>query len=77
MTQAFLHNGTAKMEIRLEKLMALGVPCTMSAVTPYCVMIIARIRSAAAFLRSGGFASSRVYVESLQPSDEQSSFLLQ
>jgi len=24
MTQAFLHNGTAKMEIRLEKLMAAG-----------------------------------------------------
>jgi len=73
MTQAFLHNGTAKMEIRLEKLMAAGrsvhdVRCYAVLRHDHC----ANSFCGRPFFRSGGFGEvPRVYVESLQPSDEQ------
>src|SRR5258706_9468215 len=73
MTQAFLHNGTAKMEIRLEKLMAAGrsvhdVRCYAVLRHDHC----ANSFCGRPFFRSGGFGEvPKVYVESLQPSDEQ------
>src|SRR5258708_20040066 len=73
MTQAFLHNGTAKMEIRLEKLMAAGrsvhdVRCYAVLRHDHC----ANSFCGRPFFRSGGFGEvPRVYVESIQPRDEQ------
>ncbi len=57
----------------------LGVPCTMSAVTPYCVMIIARIRSAAGPFFAAA-VSARFQERTLNrssPATNRSSFLLQ
>jgi hypothetical protein len=73
MTQAFLHNGTAKLEIRLKKLMA--ARRSMHDVGGYAVLRQdhrANSLCGRPFLRSGGFSQvPRVYVESLQPSDKQ------
>src|SRR5258706_11895362 len=72
MTQAFLHNGTAKMEIRLEKLMAAGrsvhdVRCYAVLRHDHC----ANSFCGRPFFRSGGFGeASRLYVESPHPPDE-------
>src|SRR5260370_12346434 len=66
MTEAFLHNGPAKMEIRLEKLMAAGrsvhdVRCYAVLRHDHC----ANSFCGRPFFRSGGFGEvSRVYVES-------------
>lgn len=73
MTQAFLHNGTAKLEIRLKKLMA--ARRSVHDVGGYAVLRQdhrANSFCGRPFLRSGGFSDfPRVYVESLQPSDKQ------
>src|SRR5260370_26535321 len=73
MTQAFLHDGTAKLEIRLEKLMA--ARRSVHNVGGYAVLRhdhCANSFCGRPFLRSGSFSEvPRLYVESLQPSDEQ------
>src|SRR6266853_2775774 len=73
MTQAFLHDGTAKLEIRLEKLMA--TRRSVHNVGGYAVLRhdhCANSFCGRPFLRSGSFSEvPRLYVESLQPSDEK------
>ena len=73
MTQAFLHNGTAKLEIRLKKLMA--ARRSMHDVGGYAVLRQdhrANSFCGRTFLRSGGLSEvPRADVESLQPGDKQ------
>src|SRR5260370_23500622 len=73
MTQAFLHDGTAKLEIRLEKLMA--ARRSVHNVGGYAVLRhdhCANSFCGRPFLRSGSFSEvPRLYVESVQPSYEQ------
>src|SRR5260370_22304964 len=73
MTQAFLHDGTAKLEICLENLMA-----ARRSVHDVCCYAVLRHDHCAnsfcgrPFLRNGSFSEvPRLYVESLQPTDEQ------
>ena len=73
MTQAFLHNDTAKLEIRLKKLMAARRSVhDVRGYTVLCHNHCANSFCGRPFLRSGGFSElPRVYVESLQPRDKQ------